>query len=63
MKKFALGAMLVFAMASTSDAGSNANGIGYFALEVPAGHTINVDGDLSDCPPEVGLLVTGLVGG
>jgi hypothetical protein len=21
------------------------------------------DGDLSDCPPEVGLLVTGLVGG
>ena len=48
MKKFALGAMLVFAMASTSDAGSNANGIGYFALEVPAGHTISVDGDLSD---------------
>jgi len=39
---------LTVALASASFAGSNANGIGYFALEVPQGHSIVADGDISD---------------
>jgi hypothetical protein len=48
MKRFIAAAGLIFAMASASIAGSNANGIGYFALEVPADITITADGDLND---------------
>lgn len=47
MKKIILLAAALVMVASASFAG-NANGIGYFALEVPAGHTINIDGEGSD---------------
>ena len=46
-KAIALSAALVVAFSGATFAG-NANGIGYFALEVPAGVTITPDGDPSD---------------
>jgi hypothetical protein len=48
MRRFTIAAIMTLAMASASIAGSNANGIGYFALEVPIGQTIIADGDISD---------------
>ena len=49
MRKNALiSAMLSVALASFAWGQSNANGIGYFALEVPANVTITIDGDDGD---------------
>jgi hypothetical protein len=47
MKKIILSAVLVVALAGACF-GGNANGIGYFALEIPPGQTITIDGDGSD---------------
>lgn len=47
-KKFLLAILLVFGLATMALAQSNANGIGYFALEVPPDITITIDGDDAD---------------
>jgi len=47
-KVFIISIFLVFGLASMCFAHSEANGIGYYALEVPADVTITVDGDDSD---------------
>ena len=47
-KNSLIAAMLSVALASFAWGQSNANGIGYFALEVPANVTITIDGDDGD---------------